>query len=240
MGATAGRLFVALVPWTIVATALLVAPAGGPTNAQQGAGGDGPAAAPDAPAAATATARAPARKSLGTVKIDIVEKVEDKEGKQNVAAYFIRKKLQELGFDAYSVRPIPVDRGRAPPPPAGEPDLVIAGTVAVKLYEVSTFYGKEVAYTFEGTGDLRILGKDQSVLATVVDSDRWGRGNEEVARRDALKRIALFLSGAVLKTEPIQARLDEKGKRAVETYVAGLQAKRNAFAEREGGEEDGE
>jgi hypothetical protein len=195
---------------------------------------------------ATATAVPPA----AFVKIDIVEKVDGKPSKENLAAYFIRKKLREAGFEAWSARPIHADEaarkksGAAPerpetpgtPPP--EADFVIAGSVEVRLGNVSTFYGKVVAVVYESEANLKIFGKDQKVFAAIEDKDSWGQKTEEEARAQALKRIALFLSADVLKSDAIRARVPEKSKSAVETYIAGIEKKRRRPAEREGEEEE--
>lgn len=205
-----------------------------------------PPAAPVPPAAP-----APPAAPRGIVKIDIVEKVAGAESKENLAAYFIRKKLREAGFVAWSARPIRADQlekkparpmpGSAPgaagappspvPPanPASEtpaPDLVVRGTVDIVKGKVSIFYGRVVATAYEGHVKLEIADGAGTVLAKVEDWDEWGKTKEDVARSESLQRTALFAAAGVLASEPIRSRADERTKEKIDAFVKGLESKR--------------
>ena len=73
------------------------------------------ATAGDAPAAPTATAQPgqsqkPAEpKYIAVVKVDVTETIDGQPSKENLSSYFIRKKLREAGYNAWSAKPIHAD-----------------------------------------------------------------------------------------------------------------------------------
>jgi hypothetical protein len=93
-----------------------------------------------------------------------------------------------------------------------------------------------VAYEFEGAADIKIVDKDQKIVAKFEDADRRGRTKEEDARREELKRIAIFVAAGVIRTDPIRARLDDKKKALVDDYIASIEKKRAKAEEGETGE----
>lgn len=187
-------------------------------------------------------------KPLGVVKIDIAETLDGKESRENLAAYFIRKKLREVGFLAWSTRPIradDLDRRRrekeaaetktvtaAPVPEAATeeerpaPDLVVVGTLEVTLLRTSPFYGQDVAFIFGSKAKLAIHDAAGKEVATIVDGEEVGQRTRDGARNTALKRMALFLAAGVMKSDPIRSRLTDKGKEAAERFVREVEAKR--------------
>jgi hypothetical protein len=202
---------------------------------------------PAAPAPASPAAPAPA----GVVKIDIAETIEGKPSRENLAAYFIRKKLREAGFTAWSARPIHADElqkkseqqkpaaGATPPSPAAPaapgdekpaPDLVVKGTVDIEVSRVSTFYGQNVAFAYTATTFLEVQDKAGKSLAKIEDKDEWGQTSQRAAREQCMKRMALFASADVLKSEPIRGRLSEKAKAEADAFVAGIEKKRHPEA----------
>jgi hypothetical protein len=210
-----------------LAALLALAPAG--AFAQTPPPGDTPAPAPTAPAAPTATA------GPGVVKIDIVETVEGKASIENLAAYFIRKKLREAGFTAWSARPIRADQVQPRPadaPPADpkaekpEPDLVVKGKVTVDVSRVSTFYGQSLAFAYEAHADLEVAPAAGGKPDKIEDRDEWARSAQDAARSECLKRISLFAAADVMKTPGVRARLPEKSKAAVDAFISDLEKKR--------------
>ncbi len=183
-------------------------------------------------------------KPAGVVKIDLVETIDGKETKDNYTTFLLRKKLRELGFVAYSERPVGADEVQkkkkkkgdsAPQPEEGEaearpePDLIIKGTVAVKMDRTNQFYGADLGYVYAGTGDLRILEKGgANELGKVADKDEWLKKDKDVAQMEEQKRIGSWLTAAVLKQDAIRGRLAPAGQAALDRYVADVETKRVA------------
>ncbi len=207
---------------------------------------DPPPAPQTPPAPAAPKPDDPGAGRAGVVKLDIVETIDGKESKVNVAAYFLKKKLGESGYRVYSAREPAAKPGEKPeeppkpapaPPPA--PDLVISGKVECKLLRTSDFYDQTVAYIYETTAELKIADKGGKTLADVKERDEWGRGTKKAARDESLKRLANWVTAAVLKEPAIRARLDDAGKQAAEAYVKRVEAARKKPSEPEGGEGGG-
>lgn len=180
-----------------------------------------------APAAATATAAA----SPGVVRIDIEETIEGKPSRENLAAFFIRKKLREAGYKAWSSRPIRADEFEKNASPEAnakpDPDFVLKGNVRVDVSSVSTFYGQNLAFAYDGAGDFQLVDKAGKVLEKIKDSDAWSQAEQAKARDECLKRIAVFLAADVVKSDTIRSRLSEKAKAAVDAFRADLDKKRH-------------
>lgn len=205
---------------------------------------DDPPPVPQAPGAPKADE--PAAGRAGVIKLDIVESIDGKESKLNVAVYFLKKKLGEAGYRVFSTREPAAPKSDKPekpedaPKPATPaappvPDLVIVGKVDCKLLRTSDFYEKAVAYIYETTAELTIADGSGKTLATVKERDEWGRSTKKAARDESLKRLANWITAAVLKEPAIQARLDDAGKQAAEAYVKKVEAARKTKPEESDG-----
>jgi hypothetical protein len=201
---------------------------------------------------------ATAKKPVGVVKLDIVEKLEGKPSKDAPATYLIRKRLREFGFVAYTEKPLRVDEyekkkrekeqaskpvetgltATAIPEAAEErpaPDLVIKGNIEVAHLRNSTFYGANIAFMFLGAGSLSILDPTGKELCVIDDREEWGQDKEAQAREETLKRISAWLAADVIKAEPVLSRLGPKSREAALKYVEGVEQKRASTAKKEEG-----
>lgn len=177
------------------------------------------------------------------IKVDIEEIVLSKAHPNNVTTYFVRKKLREAGLQAWSARMLPIDKkahdkavaaakslGKPVPEFLEEtkpaPKWVVKGKVTVEEARTSTFYDAKLATIYRCVAKIEILDASGALLATVDDTDEWGRQNEKQARAEAIKRIGLFVTSSVLKSEPVQSALDDAGKKAVAAFTAKIDRQR--------------
>ncbi len=177
------------------------------------------------------------------VQIDVAETVDGKVSKANYATYFLRKKLREYGFAAWSVRMLPIfeklhakalEKARAAGRPEPEllertqpkPELIVRGRVSAELARTSTFYGQDLAFVYKTEVVLEVLDADGTSLAKIRFEDEFGRRDKKLARRDTLRRAGLFAAAEVLMSDPLRERLSEAQRSAVAAWAAKIEAKR--------------
>lgn len=177
------------------------------------------------------------------IKIDIAETVADKPSSYMLTAYFVRKKLRELGFDAWSARAISIDKkerakraeaaeknGTEPEPlledVKPEPIYVIEGKTEVKFDRKSTFYGEDLAFVYTAATTITIKNQAGKVLETFTIEQEWGKSSEKKAKNEALQRNALFAAADVLASATVQSALTDPGKVEAQRFIDKTNAKR--------------
>lgn len=223
----------------LAATLALLASGTALARDPQGSGQPGPGPAPAPPAGGSQPEAAPAP----VVQIDVAELVDGRESPHNLATYYIRKKLRELGFRPWSTRMLTVfrkehdeeaarARERGEQPPAlleelrPEPELIVRGTVRVEHERSSNFYGEDLAFIYRSQVDLVVLDASGKELDRIAFTDEWGRRDRKTARLEAMKRAGLFASADVLASQAIVGRANEQQKAAIQEYVARINQQR--------------
>lgn len=178
------------------------------------------------------------------VMLDIEETLDGEESDYAVTAYYVRKKLREVGFRAWSARPIPVDDaerkkraekakkdGTTAEPllddQKPEGGLVVRGTATVTYDRTSTFYGADLAQIYKGAATLTIADRASGkTLVEITIDDEWGKKTKKAARNECLKRVGLFAAADVVASQPVQDRLTDQGKTQAQAFIDQINAKR--------------
>jgi len=185
------------------------------------------------------------------VRIDIDETIDGQPSKYMMTSYFVRKKLREAGFAAWSARPIAEDEkerkkleeeatkaGKTLPPALEEtqpaPSLLVKGKSDLKFdHEITTFNNVRLGAVYSGYCELTLTDPEGNVIAKLADAAESGSVNEKdyetnkkEARNRCMKRLALFASATVLDSKAIQERLTDKVKEAVRAYIDKMNAER--------------
>ncbi len=210
------------------------------------------ARAEDVPAPAPGIPEKPA----GVVKLALDETLDGKPNRDTPITYFLRKKLREAGYVAWTEKPLRADehakRQREKDVKAGKipasatatadvndhrpaPDLVITGTIDVGVGSTSTFYGQTVATMYVGQGRLSIKDPAGKELGVVEEKDEWGKTKAKDAREECIRRTQAWLAAALLKSEPIHARFTEKDRAVVDKWIADTEKKKQKKDAGEGG-----
>jgi len=184
-----------------------------------------------------------------SVKIAITETIDGKPSRYMAATYFIRKKLREAGFRAWSEKKLPPDdkahkkavaaaKAKGKPEPAyleeqkPAPGLVIEGKCEVRFDRASTFYGQDLASIYASSLKLEIKEPDGNVLSKIDISDEWGKETKRRARNESLQRIGLFGAVDVLRSDAIQGRLTKQAREAVQPFIDKIQKQRSKKAKK--------